>query len=384
MFTEISHIMIRTGHGLDHHTRSDSPLRTLFVEGHAVVTLHHKPCLGCGKVMEGFPSAIAVKKYCSRACASKSKAGVKRVRKVALPTKVCLNCGGLFSAKNPSSLKTRMFCSRHCDQSYKVGDKNPNWRGGKVELICKQCGEVFLTCPSLERDRVFCSRRCLTLYQSTALKGENNRRWMGGRKAAKARFEAKQRASKPPPVQRPLKLLHPDLKPVFRRKVRYCKRCGQPGVKKHCKYHPECRPRSPNGARVVQKCKSCGVERRVYPSCANNRERCWKCSIEKRKGSGNPNWKGGITPENQRIRHSERYKAWRLAVFKRDEYTCVLCDQKGGSLHAHHIKSFSQYPKLRFDVSNGQTLCIPCHEKTDSFLSKARKRRLKYRQQMMF
>ncbi len=40
------------------------------------------------------------------------------------------------------------------------------------------------------------------------------------------------------------------------------------------------------------------------------------------KGKNHHNWKGGLTTINQKIRHSEEYKLWRLAVFKRDKYNC--------------------------------------------------------------
>ena len=79
------------------------------------------------------------------------------------------------------------------------------------------------------------------------------------------------------------------------------------------------------------------------------------------------NWKGGITPINQQIRHSLEYKLWRESVFKRDKWMCVICRMKG-DINADHIKSFSKYPKLRFDINNGRTLCVPCHKKTDTYL----------------
>ncbi len=65
------------------------------------------------------------------------------------------------------------------------------------------------------------------------------------------------------------------------------------------------------------------------------------------------------TPAQER--HSPEYSVWRTAVFERDEYTCQKCSQKGGTLNAHHIKSFKKYPKLRYVVSNGITYCEKCH-----------------------
>jgi len=74
------------------------------------------------------------------------------------------------------------------------------------------------------------------------------------------------------------------------------------------------------------------------------------------------NWKGGLTSINHAIRNSLEYEEWRTKVFERDLYTCQDCGQIGGYLEADHIKTFSLYPELRFEVSNGKTLCKPCHK----------------------
>jgi len=94
-----------------------------------------------------------------------------------------------------------------------------------------------------------------------------------------------------------------------------------------------------------------------------------------KKGSSNPNWKGGITPETIKLRNAERYKKWREKVFKRDNYTCRICGERGGKLNAHHCKSFAKYPELRYRVKNGITLCADCHRLTDTYL-KCRKKRI--------
>ncbi len=80
-------------------------------------------------------------------------------------------------------------------------------------------------------------------------------------------------------------------------------------------------------------------------------------------GDKHPNWKGGISPIRNLIWRSEQYQEWRDAVFKRDDYTCQDCNKRGGRIVAHHIKFFSLFPELGFDVDNGRTLCRSCHSK---------------------
>lgn len=61
------------------------------------------------------------------------------------------------------------------------------------------------------------------------------------------------------------------------------------------------------------------------------------------------------------IRNSAASRNWRNEVFKRDNYTCQNCKKVGDVLNAHHVKPFSIYPELRFELSNGLTLCKRCH-----------------------
>lgn len=84
------------------------------------------------------------------------------------------------------------------------------------------------------------------------------------------------------------------------------------------------------------------------------------------------NWKGDKTPEIVRQRNSEEYKVWRIAVYRRDGYACVLCgDDSSGNLEADHIKPFAFFPDLRFSIENGRTLCKQCHRNTETWGSGA-------------
>jgi 5-methylcytosine-specific restriction endonuclease McrA len=74
-------------------------------------------------------------------------------------------------------------------------------------------------------------------------------------------------------------------------------------------------------------------------------------------------YKDGKCQERRGVRFSKEYKQWRYDVFLRDKFTCQKCgDAKGGNLNAHHIKPFAECPELRFEISNGITLCEDCHK----------------------
>ena len=90
-------------------------------------------------------------------------------------------------------------------------------------------------------------------------------------------------------------------------------------------------------------------------------------SQKARKNEKSNFWKGGATKENKKLRSSARFRRWRDAVYKRDDYTCVFCGKRGGRLNPDHIKKFADFPDLRFNVDNGRTLCEKCHKGTDTY-----------------
>lgn len=93
------------------------------------------------------------------------------------------------------------------------------------------------------------------------------------------------------------------------------------------------------------------------------------------------NWQGGKTRLSTLIRNSEPGVCWRKDVFARDAFTCTGCGQVGGPLQADHIEPLAllierhQITTLEaafacgpiWDLSNGRTLCVPCHKDTPSF-----------------
>jgi 5-methylcytosine-specific restriction endonuclease McrA len=95
---------------------------------------------------------------------------------------------------------------------------------------------------------------------------------------------------------------------------------------------------------------------------------------EQISGENNYGWKGGVTLLNEKVRKCLLYRKWRTSVFKRDSYSCQICNQIGGILRVHHKKSFSlimeNVSSLEealscmelWDMNNGITYCYKCHE----------------------
>ena len=108
-----------------------------------------------------------------------------------------------------------------------------------------------------------------------------------------------------------------------------------------------------------------------------------ECAVAALSGEKSPNWKGGVTSIQDRVRASCLYAQWRGDVFARDEYTCQVSKQRGVELHAHHIKPFAKVLEDNniqtwveaqncaelWDINNGITLAAKYHAKeyADSF-----------------
>lgn len=94
--------------------------------------------------------------------------------------------------------------------------------------------------------------------------------------------------------------------------------------------------------------------------------------------------KRGVKPRTYHLRKRPKhggaeYKEWRMKVFKKDKFTCQICGKTSNELKkqgikicADHIKPYCNYPELRYVVSNGRTVCVPCHKLTETYGSKAR------------
>lgn len=82
------------------------------------------------------------------------------------------------------------------------------------------------------------------------------------------------------------------------------------------------------------------------------------------EGAVSPNWKGGITPERQKVYSSQEWKDAVKEVWKRDKFCCVRCGVdlrcKKKQCAIHHIESFKNKEK-RTDVTNLVLLCKTCH-----------------------
>jgi hypothetical protein len=126
-------------------------------------------------------------------------------------------------------------------------------------------------------------------------------------------------------------------------------------------------PKSPE---QIEKMRIVSTGKRASP------ETLLKMSIAFSK-ENNPAWKGGITPLNHLIRTNTKMDEWKLAVFKRDNYTCQLSGERGCTLAAHHIINFSHLiaennitsleEALKcdalWDTNNGITLSKKEHDK---------------------
>jgi hypothetical protein len=109
---------------------------------------------------------------------------------------------------------------------------------------------------------------------------------------------------------------------------------------------------------------ACKVCRITFVTWHRDSQFCSKqCADRYKIGKRGGNYIDGKSLERDRARLSRQLLEWRKAVYLKDDFTCQICHKKGVIINAHHLQSWTDYPELRFDVSNGITLCIDCHGK---------------------
>lgn len=88
--------------------------------------------------------------------------------------------------------------------------------------------------------------------------------------------------------------------------------------------------------------------------------------LKGKRGAEVHTWKGGITPERQKVYSSLEWKEAVKAVWKRDRAICQRCSKQHntaahrGTFDIHHIVGF-EVVELRCEVSNLVLLCEECH-----------------------
>lgn len=233
--------------------------------------------------------------------------------------KLCPNCNKEFHPFN----RKQVHCSRECSGQH------------SVVLTCSVCGKIY------SKGAALASRVQHNHYCSIDCKFDNKRTTVTCETCGKE-------------FDRIISWISSD-------KKNYCSReCANEGL----------RVKKP-----ILICDFCGKQFERYPSeIKKMSERgyrhvfcCHKCRAAMIATQFNPPKPyRGFTGSTPNQRNNGEYKQWRKAILKRDNYICQDCGVTNVLVCAHHKKAFSLYPELRYDVSNGITLCFPCHDKRHS------------------
>lgn len=166
-----------------------------------------------------------------------------------------------------------------------------------VSVQCQNCGKSQQVIPARAETFKFCSVKCRSEWRSKHFRGEGNPRWQAGSRE------------------------------------RVCQHCG-----------------------VVVRWN--GIT--PYSTFSKQKFCAKKCAdLGGLRHQGAEHW--NYKPDSRRKNRGQKHHAWANAVISRDKAICQHCGATGVELHAHHVESFSTSPALRYEVSNGITLCHSCH-----------------------
>jgi hypothetical protein len=117
---------------------------------------------------------------------------------------------------------------------------------------------------------------------------------------------------------------------------------------------------------ICKKHELSGIKHITYGKIVQGQS-CKECAIEGVTGANSCNW---IVDKSEEARIKERsyveYRHWRSDIFKKDNYICQCCGERGGKLNAHHLYNYARNPELRLNIDNGTTLCSSCHSEFHS------------------
>lgn len=246
--------------------------------------------------------------------------------------KNCLHCGELFKT-TPSQIKAGYgkFCCKQCAYDYKYIKTH-------IKVVCKHCNKVFIVPQSrlnYERDNTnYCSKACMNQHRS---------------KDKKLCVDCGKVLSKQSAIR--------------------CLSCNRIGE----------RSLTFKGGDIKTTCEFCGItfnkDRSQYakskyhycsPECCNTHRRTLYVGLNST----------GKTKLSYLLRTNAYNREWRTNVFKRDNYTCQRCGERGSYIEAHHIVELTKLVKKYniisvvdaikikefWDIDNGITLCKSCHK----------------------
>jgi len=213
----------------------------------------------------------------------------------------------------------------------------------KTYKICKTCRKQFTRQGNKGRGRFFCSNKCKQHTTKTkkkisdSLKG--NKRALGHKLSEVAKLSISSKLSGRKLSKQTRKLLSKRRKQEWAENIR----------KKGWHLSQETR----NKMSEIHKKENLSPKTRKKISQGN---------IRRWDKIGRKQYKRYIHVKDKKL------ILWRNSVFERDNYTCQKCGVKNCYLEAHHKKSWAKYPKLRYILTNGITLCKKCHNHTSNIL----------------
>ncbi len=252
--------------------------------------------------------------------------------------KSCIHCNNTFFVYPSNSEKK--FCSKECYHSHPKPKGKNSKKFSKVKVKCDFCNKGFYKHPSaIKRTKHnLCSTECRQHFLAENRKNKTNK------------------------------------------KVAYCHTCNKEIIRTEAEFKnrpaknyfcsTECKDEHLRKGRggfthKIKKCEYCNKE---FTITSRNRRKVKYCSNECKKngfpkGEKHLSFKKELSRDyRSKHRLTHENTTWRQEVFKRDNFTCVVCSKHGDKLNAHHLENYASCKEKRFDIDNGVTLCILCHK----------------------